>query len=143
MPKSPHYVPVFIMDICVLILMQIFGGQAPRKALFSGVCAPCSSNHLPMPALVWTDAAKALRILEPFDVLLNRAAAMSITSRSVLSPGIKRAISLTSTMLHPHVASTRFSSTQQKRLYYIITPQRRVGESPTPMRSQWTRAPLL
>ena len=26
-----------------------------------------------MPALVWTDAAKALRVLEPFDMLLNRA----------------------------------------------------------------------
>ena len=30
-------------------------------------------NYLPMPAFVGTDAAKALRVLEPFDMLLNRA----------------------------------------------------------------------
>lgn len=30
-------------------------------------------DHFPMPAFVGTDAAKALRVLEPFDMLLNRA----------------------------------------------------------------------
>ena len=30
-------------------------------------------NYLPMPAFVGTDAAKVLRVLEPFDMLLNRA----------------------------------------------------------------------
>ena len=64
-------------------------------------------------------AAKALRILEPFDVLLNRAAAMSITSRSVLSPGIKRAISLTSTMLHPHAAKNQNFVKHAQRLLVI------------------------
>ena len=30
-------------------------------------------DHFPMPAFVGADAAKALRVLEPFDMLLNRA----------------------------------------------------------------------